>query len=110
MIAVGFFMSIPPTGPAIAIVPWRAPLLVGGAIGGSTLLVLSIGSLQEGVVDDGLGGGGNSGGVKVIFLVVSLSVWVSGKEMDSRSRSRRAVPWSGRPVALKTGAELHLIN
>jgi hypothetical protein len=110
MIAVGFFMSIPPTGPVIAIVPWRAPLLVRRTIGGSTLLVLGIGSLQGGVVDAGLGGGGSSGGVEVIFLVVICSVWVSGKEMDSRSWSWRAVPWSYRTVAWKTGAELHLIN
>ena len=81
MIAVGLFISIPSTGPAIAIVPWRASLLVGGAIGGSTLLVLSIGSLQGGVVDDGLGGGRSSGGVEVIFLVVIRSLvrkWTLG--------------------------------
>jgi hypothetical protein len=66
--------------------------------------------MQGGVVDAGLGGGGSSGGVEVIVLVVICGVWVSGKEMDSRSRSGRAVPWSCRTVALKPGAELHLIN
>ena len=109
MIAVGYFVSIPSAGPAIAIVPWRALLLAGGAFG-STMLVLSIGSLRAGVVDDGLGCGRSSGGVEVIVLVVIRSVWVIGKEMDSRSRSRSAVPWSGRTVAWKTGAELHLID
>ena len=114
MIAVGLFVPIPPTGPAIALVLWRAPLLVGRAMR-SMVLMLIMGPLQGGVVNDGLGGDGSSGGVEILFTVVINRVWVRGKEMDSRSW--RAVPWSGRTVAwsggtvaLKTGAELHLID
>ena len=32
MIAVGLFVPILSTGPAIAVILWRAPLLVGGAM------------------------------------------------------------------------------
>ena len=106
MIAVGLFVPILSSGPAIAIVPWRAPLLVGGAMR-STVLMLIIGPLQGGVVNDGLGGGGASVGVEIIVVLIS-SIRVSGKEMESWSR--RAVPWSRETVAWKTGAELHLIH
>jgi hypothetical protein len=107
MIAVGLFVPVPSTCPAIAVVPWRAPLLVGGATR-YTVLMLSSGPLQGGVVNDGLGGGGTSGGVEIVVTVVVSSIWVSGKEMDSWSR--RAAPWSRRTVAWKKGTELHLIH
>jgi hypothetical protein len=74
----------------------------------STVLMLIIGPLQGGVVNDGLGGDGNSGGVEIVVTVVISSIWVSGKEMDSWSR--RAVPWSRITVAWKTGAELHIVH
>ena len=74
----------------------------------STVLMLIIGPLQGGVVNDGLGGGGTSGGVEIVVTVIISSIWVSGNKMDSWSR--RAVPWSRRMVALKAGAELHLID
>ncbi len=62
MIAVDLFVPIPSTGPKIALVLWRALLLVGRAMR-SMVLMLIIGPLEGGVVDDGLGGGGSSGGV-----------------------------------------------
>ena len=107
MITVGLFVPIPSTCPAISVIPWRAPLLVDGAMR-ATVLMLIIGPLQGGVVNDRLGGGGTSGGVEIFVTVIIISIWVSGKEMDSWSR--RAVPWSRRTVAWKTGAELHLIH
>ena len=107
MIAVGLFVAIPSTGPAIALVLWREPLLVGRAMR-SMVLMLIIGPLEGGVVDDVLGGDGSSGGVEILVIVVIRSVWVIGKEMNSRSW--REVSWFGRTVALKTGAEFHLID
>ena len=67
-------------------------------------------ALQGGVVDYGLGGErASSGGVEIVVVLV-ISFWVSGQEMDSWSH--RAVPWSWsrKTVAWKTGSELHLIH
>ena len=72
------------------------------------VLMLIVGPLQGGVVDYGLGGERASGGVEIVVTIVISRIWVSGKEMDSWSRS--AVPWSRRTVAWKSGAELHLIH
>ena len=40
----------------------------------SMVLMLIIGPLEGGVVDDGLGGDGSSGGVEILVIVVIRSV------------------------------------
>ena len=66
----------------------------------SMVLMLIFGPLQGGVVDYGLGGERASGGIEIVVILIS-SFRVSGQEMDSWSW--RAVPWSRRTVAQKTG-------
>ncbi len=73
---MGLFVPIPSTCSAVAVVPWRAPLLIGGALM-STVLMLIVVPLQGDVVDYGLGGerARASGGVEiVVVLVISFQV------------------------------------